>query len=183
MFSETTVSSTTLLPKGYGFLAKGIRYKTLHCRKLTHESGKPLFVVVDRKTTIGLRAPKYIISAVHAQANETLSTRRAATKKRDDADFSKAAASLAAQFPKIPKAEKELVLKHGFKKHSGRVGRTSSIPLSRKVLLAVIAYVRHKHTEYDSLLRDGKDRDVARKLTWEKIEGIMRLWGFSEGRH
>jgi hypothetical protein len=183
MFSETIVSPTTPMPEGYGFMAKGIRYKTLHCRKLTHESGKPLYVVVYKKTTIGLRAPKYIISAVHAQANETLSTRRAATQKRDNADISKAAANLATQFPRIPKAEKKLVLKHGFKKHSGRVGRTSLIPLSKKVLLAVIAHVRHKHTEYDNLLRDGKDRDVARKLTWKKIESVMRQWSFSEGRH
>jgi hypothetical protein len=36
--------------------------------------------------------------------------------------------------------KKEAVLYHGFKKHSGRVGRTNSISLSEKVLLAVIAH-------------------------------------------
>jgi hypothetical protein len=183
MSREITVSSSTPTPKGYAFLPKGIRYKTLHCRKLTHDSGKPLYIVVDKKTALGLRAPKYIVAAVHAQANETLPTRRAATQKRDAADISKAAASLVVQFPGIPDVEKELVLRHGFRKHSGRVGRTSMLPLAKKVLLAVVAHVRHRHTEYDCLLRNGKEKDEARKLTWKKIESVMRRWGYTEGRH
>jgi len=171
------------MPQGYGFLPKGIAYKTFHCRKFTRESGKPLFIVADKKTTLGLRAPKFIISQVHLKAKDTLATRRAATVKRDAAEIAKAAASLTVQFPKISNIDKELVLKHGFRKHSGRVGRTASIPLEKKVLLAVIAHARHKHTEYDALLRSGTDRDAARKLTRKKIETTMRAWGFVEGRH
>lgn len=86
------------------------------------------------------------------------------------------------KFPKMRKAEKASALKHGLKKHSGRVGRTGQIPLTKKVLLAVIAHVRHKHTEYDALLRDGKERDAARKVTWKKIEDVMHGWGFHQGR-
>ncbi|KAJ4377478.1 hypothetical protein N0V83_000303 [Neocucurbitaria cava] len=168
------------MPKGYGFLAKGIRYKTLHCRKLTHEAKKILYIVVDKKKQVGLRVPLSILHQVHAQAKQTLPTRRAATEKRDAADIGKAAAELHSQFPKIPEKDKEKVLKHGFKKHSGRVGRTSSIPLSRKVLLAVIAHVRHQHTTYDTLLSGGEDRDMARKKTRKQIETIMREWGFKE---
>jgi hypothetical protein len=182
MFHEITVSPSTPVPKGYGFLPKGIRYKTLHCRKLTREAGLTLYVVVDKKTQTGLRVPKAILSQVHAQANETLSTRRATSQKRDGADIAKAAADLDVQFPKMPKSEKELALKHGFKKHSGRVGRTAQIPLSKKVLLAVIAHVRHKHTDYDALLRDGKERGAARKATWKRIEHVMGGWGFYQGR-
>jgi hypothetical protein len=63
------------------------------------------------------------------------------------------------------------------------VGRTASIPLAKKVTLAVIAHIRHKHTEYDALLRDGEAREKARKLTWKKIEGVMKEWGFKDGRH
>ncbi|KAF1848122.1 uncharacterized protein K460DRAFT_364109 [Cucurbitaria berberidis CBS 394.84] len=143
MTCELTVHPGMPMPKGYGFLPKGIRYKTLHCRKLTHEAGKPLYIVVDKKKQVGLRAPNSIIHQVHAQAKQTLPTRRAATEKRDAADITKAAAELASQFPRMPTNEKETVLKHGFRKHSGRVGRTSLLLLSRKVLLAVIAHVRH----------------------------------------
>lgn len=183
MHTEITVPSSAPMPAGYAFLPKGIAYKTMHCRKLTRESGKPLYIVVDKKTTLGLRAPKPIITQVHAKANETLASRRAATGKRDAADIAKASASLTAQFRKMPKEEKELVLNHGFKKHSGRVGRTASISLEKKVLLAVIAHVRHKHTAYDALLRAGTDRDAARKLTRKKIEATIKAWGFVEGRH
>ncbi|KAH7396099.1 hypothetical protein BKA66DRAFT_258320 [Pyrenochaeta sp. MPI-SDFR-AT-0127] len=154
MIREITVSSNTPMPKGYGFLPKGIRYKTLHGRKLTHEAGKLVYVVVDQKKQV-------------------------ATEKRDSADIAKAATEIVNQFPKIPSKQKDLVLKHGFKKFSGRVGRTKSVPMPRKVLLAVIAHVRHKHTEYDALLSDGKDRDEARRLTKKKIENVMREWGFT----
>lgn len=181
MHREIEVLSSTPLPKGYSFLPKGIRYKTLHCRKLTHEAGKPLYIVIDKKQKVGLRAPSFIVNQVHVQAKETLPTRRAATRKRDDSDLAKAGAELTTQFPKMPSNEKEMVLKHGFRKHSGRVGRTSSLPLSRKVLLAVIAHVRHKHTKYDGLLNTGTARDDARKITRKKIESILRGWGCKQG--
>jgi hypothetical protein len=183
MYREVTVAPTAPMPKGYAFLRKGIAYKTLHCRKLTREAGEVLYVVVDNKTTLGLRAPSSVVSQVHQKANATLATRSAAIQKRDSADIAKAATEVLAQFRKIPAAEKELVLKHGFKKHSGRVGRTSSISLARKVTLAVIAHTRHKHTQYDALLRAGEARGVARKLTWKKIESVMKQWGFKDGRH
>jgi hypothetical protein len=181
---ETTVSFSTPMPKGYGFLPKGIRYKTLHCRKLTHDAGKTLYIVVDaKKQQLGLRVPNFILHQVHRQAKETLPARRAAVEKRDAASIDAAAADLEEQFHKMPEKEKVLVLKHGFRKHSGRVGRTGTIPLPRKVLLAVIAHVRHRHTKYDSLLAHGMQRLFARKAVNSKIESIMRDWGYVEGRN
>jgi hypothetical protein len=182
-FREVTVTPGTPMPKGYSFLSKGIAYKTLHCRKSTREAGKVLYVVVENKKTLGLRAPSSIISQVHQKATVTQATRRAAVQKRDSADISKASAEIVVQFRKIPAAEKELILRHGFKKHSGRVGRTASISLAKRVTLAVIAHIRHKHTEYDALLRAGEAREKARKLTWKTIEGVMKQWGFKQGRH
>ena len=165
-------------------MPKGIRYKTLHCRKLTHDAGKTLFVVVDaKKQQLGLRVPNFILHQVHRQAKETLSARRAAVEKRDAASIDAAAAELEVQFPKIPEEERVLVLKHGFRKHSGRVGRTGTIPLPRKVLLAMIAHVRHRYTKYDSLLAHGVERIVARKAVNRKVESIMRDWGYAEGRN
>ncbi|KAF2852105.1 hypothetical protein T440DRAFT_467343 [Plenodomus tracheiphilus IPT5] len=176
---ETTVSSNTAIPKGYGFLPKGIRYKTLHCRKLTHEAGKKLYVVVDKKNQVGIRVPKFILHQVHTQAKETLSARRDAVAKRDATDIAKADAEMRKQFFKMPEIERMQVLKHGFQKSSGRVGRTGLIPLSKKVLLAVIAHVRHKHTGYDTLLSSGIARIDARKATRKKIEAVLKLWGLS----
>lgn len=179
---EIAVSWNTPMPKGYGFLPKGIRYKTLHCRKLTHDAGKTLYLVADaKKQHVGLRVPNHILYQVHRQAKETLPARRAAAEKRDGASLNAAAAELDVQFPEMPEEEKALVLKHGFRKHSGRVGRTGTIPLTRKVLLAVIAHARHRHTAYDSLLARDMKRGVARKVVSRKLETIVRGWGFVGG--
>lgn len=181
--TELTVRSSAPLPKGYGFLPKGIRYKTLHCRKLTHDAGKILYIVVDaKKHQLGIRVPTSILHQVHRQAKETLSARRAAVEKRDVSFLESVATELETQFPEIPEKEKTLALKHGFKKHSGRVGRSGTIPLSRKVLLAIIAHVRHRHTKYDALLASGVERTAARRAVNRKIECVMRDWGYVGGR-
>jgi hypothetical protein len=183
MYTEVKIDPSTPMRRGYAFLPKGIAYKTLHCRKLTREANQLLYVVVDKKTTLGLRAPKSIINEVHLKAKDTLATRRAAVVKRDAADSAKAAAEIKAQFPKMPKDETALVLKHGFKKYSRRVGRSSTVSLDKKVILAVIAHVRHKHTNYDALLREGRARDDARRAIRTDLESVLRKWGHSKGWH
>ena len=112
------------MPRGYTFLPKGIPYKTLHTRKLTHAANQPLYIVASKnKTTLGLRAPTHIIKKVHIRAKATLTSRRLATTHRDAAALSKARACLTRLFAKMPEGKKEHVLRHGFKKESGRVGR------------------------------------------------------------
>jgi hypothetical protein len=180
---EVNVIASAPMPKGYGFLRKGIRYKTLHCRKLTHEAGKTLYIVLDaKKVQIGIRVPKFILHKVHKQADETLSSRRAAIQKRDANLLAAASSELHNKFPTMPEDETKLVLKHGFKKNSGRVGRTSLIPLSRKVVLAVIAHVRHRHTKYNQLLESGTERQDARRAVRRRIETVLQGWGCTEGK-
>lgn len=179
---EVDVSPRTPLSKGYAFLKKGIKYKTLHSRRLTHEAGKIVYVVKSNNKVLGIRVPKEILSHVHAQANETLSARKLATEKRDTVAIRQAAAELESQFPKMPDEDRKLVLKHGFKKHSGRVGRTNLIPLAQKVLYAVIAHIRHTHTDYDKLLNAGATRDVAREAVKKRIQYTLRNWGNTQGR-
>ncbi|KAH5678187.1 hypothetical protein HBI23_057700 [Parastagonospora nodorum] len=181
MYSEITVPPNAPMPQGYAFLPKGIAFKTLHCRKATREAKKPLYVVVDNKRKLGLRAPKSIISEIHKKEKETLTTRRAAVQKRDDSDISKTTAEIKAQFPKMPTTERDLVLKHGFKKHSRRVGRTGTLTLKAKVRLAVVAHIRHKHTDYEALLRAGMPREAARVTILESVDTVMRDWGCAQG--
>jgi hypothetical protein len=183
MQREITVGPSAPMPHGYAFLPKGIAFKTLHCRKLTREAGQPLYVVVDNKKTLGLRAPKTFIAQIHIKAKATLSTRRAAVQKRDTLDIAKTTKELRAQFPKMSASERELILKHGFKKHSRRVGRTASLTLEKKVKLAVIAHIRHTHTEYDTLLRKGLERELARVMIWRKTQSVLHEWGCTDGRH
>jgi hypothetical protein len=182
MRQEITATQKSPVPKSYGFLPKGDRYKTFHCRKLTHEAGCPLYIVVDdNKRATGIRVPLNVLKRVHNQAKETITIRRAATAKRDAIDIAKAAAEMDVQFPKMPTSGQKAILKHGFQKHSGRVGRTSSMPLSQKVFLAVIAHVRHTHTDYDALLKRGRNRNAARKSTRKNIEIAMLKWGYTQG--
>lgn len=179
---EVNVSSQTPMPKGYAFLPKGIPYKTLHCRRLTHEAGKTVFVVLDGSKSLGIRVPKYIFFQVQSLARDTLSDRRAATEKRDTALLRTAEVEINSQFPKIPKKEKEQALKRAFRKHSGRVGRSGQTPMPRKVLLAVIAHIRHQHTNYDALLGGGSDRDEARRAVQKKVIQMLKKWGGKEGK-
>lgn len=175
---EITISVTDPWPKGYAFLRKGDRYKTLHCRKMTHASGRALYVVMSpTKTQLGLRAPSSIIQKVAAQAKATSSTRRAAVQKRDAATILQAEKMLLAQYPRIPEADKSLVLKHSFKKNSGRVGRTGTLKWDKKVQLAVSAHIRHRHTKYDDLLKNGVEREEARKMIRDEALKLSRKWG------
>ncbi|PVI00935.1 hypothetical protein DM02DRAFT_654956 [Periconia macrospinosa] len=177
---ELVVSPNTPMPPGYTFLKKGIKYKTLHCRRLTHEAGKTVYRVEENKKVLGIRVPKSIFFRVQSLANETLPARRLATEQRDAALVRSAAAELDHQFPDIPKVDRENVLNHGFKKYSGRVGRTGQIPMPRKVLYAVIAHIRHRHTEYDHMLRDGIPRDEARKAVQKRLQSILHQWGTTQ---
>jgi hypothetical protein len=182
---ELRVLASTPMPAGYAFLPKGNQYKTLHCRKLTHEARKPLYVVEDgkkAKKVLGIRVPKSIFSHVQSLACETLASRRAATEHRDAALIRQAAAALEKEFPNIPDDEKEIVLKHGFRKYSGRVGRTGQLPMSKKAMLAVIAHIRHKHTNYDKLMDDGMKREEARKEIAKKTQEVLRGWGVKGGK-
>lgn len=55
-------------------------------------------------------------------------------------------------FPGIPTPDLNEISTHAWKKGSSRVGN-SDMPLTRRVQLAVSAYVRHKYTDYDKLLK------------------------------
>jgi hypothetical protein len=45
------------------------------------------------------------------------------------------------------------------------------------VKLAVRAHIRHVHTDYDQLLKQGASRAVAREKVWERINEVARQWG------
>ena len=61
---------------------------------------------------------------------------------------------------------------------SGRVGRTEAgRSLEDEALrLAVIAAIRHNHTNYDELLMKGFERLDARERVWAQIEEVLQQW-------
>jgi hypothetical protein len=174
--SEQIVDVRAPMPKSYGFLRKGDVYKTGLCRRMTHSAHKPLFVVQDNGVTIGLRAPRWILSEVFKEARATEDSRRAAVQRRDDATRRQFDDAIAKLYPHSPVEDREKILRRALKKKSGRVGRTGKLDIDAKARLAVWAHVRHAYTDYDDLLRSGLSRDDARKSVDVKIHAILQVW-------
>jgi hypothetical protein len=85
---------------------------------------------------------------------------------------------IGALFPGCPPDEVTAIAKHTAVRGSGRVGRTESGRALKEDALtaAVIAAVRHNHTEYDELLAKGVDRTMARHRIARKIDKILESW-------
>lgn len=82
-------------------------------------------------------------------------------------------------FPNIPDDACMAILEHGFRKGSGRVGRSKKIKDRRKVQLAVKAHIRHRLTSYDSILaaNEGQhDKRAARDMVYFQVEAIADSW-------
>jgi hypothetical protein len=62
--------------------------------------------------------------------------------------------------------------------HQGtrRVGNAEDVPFPRRVQLAVIAHIRHTHTEYDLLLKDRVSRMVARLRIEPSCLRLLLKW-------
>ena len=81
-------------------------------------------------------------------------------------------------FPCCPPGERAAIAEHTAVRGSGRVGRTQAGRALEEDALtaAVVAAVRHKHTNYDALLAKGLDRSGAREQVAEKIDEILTTW-------
>jgi hypothetical protein len=94
----------------------------------------------------------------------------------------KLVASMAKQigvlFPGCPAHERAAIAEYTAARGSGRVGRTEAgrnLEV-RALTAAVVAAVRHLHTEYDKLLAQGIDRAAARESVGDKIDKILAVW-------
>jgi hypothetical protein len=85
-------------------------------------------------------------------------------------ELRKALRSLA---PLIPYADSEPVLER-----AARLTR-ADLTIGAALWLAIVAHVRHRHTDYDTLLADGYGRDAARHFAVADTEAVLRGWGCS----
>jgi hypothetical protein len=110
-----------------------------------------------------------------AARNKVASVRRAV---EDRAFVARAAEEIRRLFPGCPADSAQRIASHACAKHSGRVGRTAAAKeLDEKPLrLAVIAHLRHEHTDYDDLLMKGEDRSGAREIVRDRIDAMLRAW-------
>ncbi|MFH1395171.1 MAG: DUF2293 domain-containing protein, partial [Candidatus Omnitrophota bacterium] len=87
-------------------------------------------------------------------------------------------------FPKSPAKCEEKIAEHACLKYSGRIGRTQQAKkLDEKAIrLAVIAYIRHECTSYDTFLAKGYDRGDARSKVEDNVQKLLIKWSKKEER-
>jgi hypothetical protein len=88
------------------------------------------------------------------------------------------AAEVRRLYPGCPAGVEHGIAEHACRKYSRRVGRSA---LAKRldpeaVFLAVQAYVRHRHTNYDDLLMQGRDRGDARFEVQDKVNEVLSRW-------
>lgn len=85
---------------------------------------------------------------------------------------------IAKLFPGCPAEEIATIAEHTAVRGSGRVGRSEAgRSLAEDALTAaVIASIRHRHTNYDNLLAFGTPRPIARQQIADKIDKVLELW-------
>ena len=161
---------------------------------LTRRSKKhsPLFAVVVQ---FNRRAKRYerrgqlvTAAAIELAEQECLSDadKRATQRQRgavrrevEDVQFVEAMiGQIRDQFPSCPADEVAQIAARTARRGSGCVGRSAAgRNLDDAALrLAVIAHIRHSHTDYDSLLMTGCPRRMARQKIAPKIDGKVREW-------
>lgn len=105
--------------------------------------------------------------------------RAAGKRQKDDAELVvRMAKQIQQLFPGCPEPEARKIAQHTAVRGSGRVGRSEAgRSLEESALTAaVIASIRHLHTNYDRLLEDGVPRRVARQQIADKIERVLSSW-------
>jgi hypothetical protein len=106
-------------------------------------------------------------------------TREAERRREEDRKLvARMAKQIGVLFPGCPAHELAAIAEHTGARRSGCVGRTEAGRNleERALTAAVIAAVRHKHTEYDKLLDRGIDRATARKTAGNKIDEVLAAW-------
>jgi len=112
---------------------------------------------------------------VRERRREADAERRA---ERDAEYVGKFADEIRKRYPGAPAEAPEAIAVHACQVHSKRIGRTASAkdfdPAA--IDLAVQAYVRHRHTQYDALMAAGVDRPEARAQVREPIDVVLAKW-------
>jgi len=72
--------------------------------------------------------------------------------------------------PMIPFNEAEEVKQLAGQRHM------RALPVSVAVWLALVAHIRHVHTDYDQLMDEGYDRDAARHFVMDDINDVLQRW-------
>ena len=101
-----------------------------------------------------------------------------ARQEEDEESFTALTRAIMGQYPGCPPEEARRIAVHTGRRSSGRVGRSAAGREldPRAVHLAVIAHIRHEHTNYDAMLTRGTERLDVRALVREQIDSVLAKW-------
>ncbi|KUI67238.1 hypothetical protein VM1G_03422 [Cytospora mali] len=184
-------------PPGFEFVPIGNPELTKACKELSREQEAMIFIVCTAKdvhannlalqmSRVGHHIRRTIVEQARAQigADElsppSNSGEPEPIPETQEEINAQADAALRDLFPRIPNFDKQMIIEHAFKKggtFQGQpvVGMVQSLPLSRRVQLAVLAHIRHNHTRYDRLLKEA-DYTTARKVVEKHCLDILVRW-------
>jgi hypothetical protein len=155
-------------------------------RDLTRDARKTLYIVYkpDTRVQLGIGVPSSLYAQACQLAATTRSDRREAVLRKDARVSRLADSTVARLYPHMPEPDRIAAVEHGYRKRSGRVGRTGELDEDNRARRVVVAYARHKWTAYDSLLqslaKEGGDSEAirrqARAMAKDQLEGVLKLW-------
>jgi hypothetical protein len=114
-----------------------------------------------------------------APARAAARVRAALARQEEDREFVAALAQAILQrHPGCPSEEARRIAEHAGRRSTSRVGRSAAGRAldASAVDLAVIAHIRHAHTNYDELLMRGTERLDARAQVREGIARVLAEW-------
>ncbi|TAL08929.1 MAG: DUF2293 domain-containing protein [Nitrospirae bacterium] len=169
---------TLSLPDGWAFLEPGNTFVTRHVKKGPH------WVLMGKHSrrggytpTLGVYAPGATIAEARRLEQATTEQRerkrkksqiqRAAKEQKYRQNFEKACfdfLDFVHEHAELAKQIAREATDQACQVSSGRVGRTAKLELTKKVELAVRAYLRHNHTDYEEWLSYGTDEEEHRGL-------------------
>jgi hypothetical protein len=123
--------------------------------------------------------------AADADVRATRRARDAERRQAEDRDLVDAMTQAILQrYPGCPADEAREIAAHTASRGSGRVGRSAAgRALDEQALdLAVRASIRHRHTNYDTLLMQGMERLDARGMIRADIDRLLSEWLMPEDR-
>ncbi len=149
------------LPGDWAFVPAGNAFRTREVKRRG-----PHWVLLKRRKryteTLGVLCPDKILDEVEGREEETQAARAKARERaeeqrqRDDERYRRAFEEaclryldFAPRYASVARTIARETAAHATVKRSGRVGRTSLLPLDEKVRLAVRAHLRHRHTSYE----------------------------------
>jgi len=149
-----------------------------------------------RKEQIGVAALEAAIDEAKEEVAASTPRREAARERSrerralEEAEYRSAfERELLRLFPAIPPEDRDTIVRHTCEVSSGRVGRSSWAKslAAEPIRLAVLAHIRHAHTDYDARLRQagfgnafgraGREaREAARRAVRRTIDEVAARW-------